>query len=260
MIFLSIIAATLMVGLISFVGAFFFLAKNDTSKLTFYFVSLASGTMLGSAFLDLIPEALEQNTHNALLMIVIGVFFFFILEKFLIWRHCHTHEHPTFAKDSAGKPADSLAIHHQKPIAAGMVLAGDAIHNFIDGAIIASSFLIDQRVGMSVTAAIMLHEIPQELGDFGILIRGGYTMKRALIANCLTGTTALLGAIITYFFLEAVPIFQSMLVPFTAGGFLYIALADLIPQLHERTSLKETMLQIALLLLGFGVMASLHHT
>ncbi len=244
MIFLSILCATALIGLISFVGIFFFFSKKNLNTLTFYFVSLASGTMLGSAFMDLIPEALEQNTNNGLLMIGAGVFIFFILEKFLIWRHCHSHQH---------------SGDHQKPIAASMVITGDAVHNFIDGAIIASSFLIDYRVGLSVTAAIVLHEIPQELGDFGILVRGGYSMKRALIVNALTATAAIVGAVITYFFLESAPVLQSILVPLTAGGFLYIALADLIPQLHEHTSAKETLGQIFLLLLGFGLMALISH-
>ncbi|MCG3204212.1 MAG: Zinc transporter ZupT [Elusimicrobia bacterium] len=240
MIFLSILIATTLVGLLSFVGAFFFLAKKNPDTLTFYFVSLASGTMLGNALLNLIPEAMEHNTHAAFPMIGLGVFIFFILEKFLIWRHCHSHHHTG---------------DHQKPIAARMIITGDAIHNFIDGAIIASSFLIDFHVGLAVTAAIVLHEIPQELGDFGILIRGGYSVKNALGINALTASTALLGAVITYFFLEMAPLAQHFLVPVTAGGFLYIALADLIPQLHEHVNLKESLIQMALLLGGFGFMA-----
>lgn len=238
MVFLSIIVATALVGLISFVGIAFFISKVDFHKMTFYFVSLASGTMLGSAFLHLMPEALEHNAQRGLLVICLGIFVFFILEKLLIWRHCHFHQHPD---------------DHHRPTAARMVIAGDAIHNFIDGAIIAASFLADHRIGMSVTAAIILHEIPQELGDFGILVHGGFSMKKALVINGLTATSALLGAVITYCFLEAVPLLQTFLLPLTAGGFLYIALADLIPQLHNRTDIKETVSQIALITIGFGL-------
>jgi zinc and cadmium transporter len=245
MVFLSIIFATAIVGLISFVGVFVFFAKNDLSTLTFYFVSLASGTMLGSAFLDLIPEALEKNPKSALPITCGGIFFFFILEKLLIWRHCHSHE-----------PGGD----HHKPVAARMVVIGDAIHNFIDGAIIASSFLISRPVGVAITTAIVLHEIPQELGDFGILIRGGYSVKRALVVNGLTATTAVLGSVVTYFFLEALPLAQGFLIPITAGGFLYIALADLIPQLHDNVSFKETVGQITLLTVGFGLMGLLKHS
>ncbi len=245
MTFLSIVAATSLVGLISLTGIVFFVTKTNINKLTFYFVSLASGTMLGSAFLHLIPEALEQNTHRTLMAVCGGVFFFFILEKLLVWRHCHSHP---FSHD------------HHRPTAARMVIFGDAIHNFIDGAIIASSFLVSREVGISVTAAILLHEIPQEIGDFGILVHGGYSMKQALGINLITATTAIFGSIITYFFLEAAPFSQTILIPFTAGGFLYIALADLIPQLHEQTTIKETLGQIALLASGFGLMAMFKHS
>jgi zinc and cadmium transporter len=247
MVFLSIIVATTLVGLISFIGIFFFVANTDINKLTFYFVSLASGTMLGTAFLHLIPETLEQHANNALLFIGIGIFVFFILEKLLIWRHCHSHRHLT---------------DHHRPTAARMVVVGDAIHNFIDGAIIASSFMADRHIGISVTAAIILHEIPQEIGDFGILIHGGYSKKKALIVNALTATTAILGSVITYFFLEAMPLLQIVLLPLAAGGILYIALADLIPQLHDQTDIKDTFGQIALLSVGFGLMVLLkasHH-
>jgi zinc and cadmium transporter len=126
-------------------------------------------------------------------------------------------------------------------------------------AIIASSFLVSHTVGLSVTAAIILHEIPQELGDFGVLVHGGYTPKQALVLNALTATSAVLGALLGYCFLEALPVLQSYMVPAAAGGFLYIALADLIPQLHEQVDLKNTFRQIALLATGFGVMWFLKH-
>src|SRR4051812_33572936 len=125
MIFLSIVVATTLVGLISLAGIVFFVAKTDVHKLTSYFISLASGTMLGSAFLHLIPEAMEHNAKNAVTFVCVGVFFFFILEKFLVWRHCHLHQYPE---------------DHSRPTAARMVIVGDAIHNFIDGVLIASSF------------------------------------------------------------------------------------------------------------------------
>jgi zinc and cadmium transporter len=245
MTLLFTILATISVGLISLIGILFFLAKTDTTKLTFYFVSLASGTMLGSAFLHLIPEALERHPQNVFPVVCAGVFVFFILEKFLIWRHCHTHQHPTDA--------------HRGPTAARMVIIGDTVHNFLDGAIIASSFLVSPTVGVSVTAAIILHEIPQELGDFGVLVHGGYSPKQAMLLNALTATSAVLGALLGYCFLEAIPVLQIYVVPAAAGGFLYIALADLIPQLHEQVDLKNTFRQIGLLACGFGVMWFLKH-
>jgi zinc and cadmium transporter len=245
MTLLLIMLSTISVGLISLIGIIFFMAKTDTSKLTFYFLSLASGTMLGSAFLHLIPEALDSQQSNVLMVVGIGVFIFFILEKFLIWRHCHTHQH-------------TVSEAH-KPTAARMIIVGDTVHNFLDGAIIASAFLVDHTVGLSVTAAIILHEIPQELGDFGVLVHGGYKPKEAVMLNALTATSAVIGALLGYCFLEAMPVLQAYVVPATAGGFLYIALADLIPQLHEQSDLKDTARQIGLLASGFGVMWLLKH-
>jgi zinc and cadmium transporter len=174
-------------------------------------------------------------------LIAIGVFIFFIFEKFLIWRHCHTHEH-THGRDAS------------RPTAASMMLAADSVHNFIDGIIIATAFLSSTSLGISVTLAIMLHEIPQELGDSAILMHAGFSPKKILIANGLTALTAIAGGVLTYFFLNAVPLVQPYLLALTAGGFLYIALADLIPQLHEQVSLQHTLIQIALLGGGFVTM------
>lgn len=244
MTLLYILTATVTVGLISLIGILFFVAKMDIRKSAFYFVSLASGTMLGTAIIHLLPEALELSPHTTPTMVALGVFLFFILEKLLIWRHCHLH---------------NQWEHHHRPVTAHMVIVGDAVHNFIDGIIIASSFMISTPLGISVTTAIVLHEIPQELGDFGILVHGGYTMKRAVMMNCLAALSAIAGAVITYFFLEAAPMMQASLVPITAGGFLYIALADLIPQLHEQAELKHTALQIVLLAAGFGMVMLLRH-
>jgi len=235
-----IILATIVVGLISLVGAVFIAFKLDVKKLTFYLISLASGTMLGGAFIHLIPESLEvQKPRVALLLVSLGVFIFFVLEKFLIWRHCHHHQ---------------LMEDHKRATTANMVLAGDAVHNFIDGVIIGSSFMVSPKFGVSITLAIILHEIPQELGDFGVLVHGGYSVGNALLANFLISLTAIAGAVVTYFFLGIAPQMQSYIIPIVAGGFLYIALADLIPQLHEFTTASQTYRQIALLLGGFSLM------
>ncbi|MCB4756293.1 MAG: ZIP family metal transporter [Elusimicrobia bacterium] len=239
MTLLTIIAATLIVGLVSLVGIIFVTLKLDIKKITFYLVSLASGTMLGGAFLDLIPEALSFNSPYTLSWVSGGVFLFFIFEKFLIWRHCHHHHHP---------------LDHGRPTAASMILAGDAIHNFIDGIIIATSFNAGFMIGISVTLAIMLHEIPQELGDFGVLVHSGFTVKKALVANFLTAMTALAGAVITHLSLGLAPHLQMVLLPIAAGGFLYVALADLIPQLHDYVETRQTFAQISLFSFGFGLM------
>jgi zinc and cadmium transporter len=236
MLFLQIVAATVLVGLISLVGVALLVLKKNVHKATVYFISLASGSLIGTAFHHLIPEALERVPDQALPLVGLGVFVFFILEKALIWRHCHLHHHPT-------DPA--------KPTAARMVVLGDAAHNFLDGMIIATSFAASVPIGMSVTAAIILHEIPQELGDFAILIHGGFPVRRALLVNALTAVFALAGAVLTHFFIGMAPAAQNFLLPITAGGFLYIALADLIPQLHEPSRLRQTLIQITLLAVGF---------
>ena len=239
MVLLHILIATILVGLISFIGVLFFALKMDVRKMTFGLVSLASGTMLGGALLHLIPESLESSLSEPLLFVAAGVFLFFVLEKFLIWRHCHHHQHPDDCR---------------RPVAATMILTGDTIHNFADGLIIASAFLAGTPVGISVTVAIMLHEIPQEIGDFGVLIHGGFPVKKALLFNGLTAASAVAGGVLTYFLLGVIPTVQSFILPLAAGGFLYIALADLIPQLHEHPTPKHTLTQILLLLGGFGVM------
>lgn len=241
---LEIIVASLAVSLMSFIGVIFFGLGLNIRRITFYLISLASGTLLGGAVLHLIPEALETSGPKIFESVALGIFLFFILEKFLIWRHCHIHQRPE---------------DHSKPVAARMVLVGDAIHNAIDGAIIASAFVTSPRIGISITIAIILHEIPQELGDFGILIHGGYTMKEALFLNVLTATTSLVGAVITFFFIGASQMIALHVLPVAAGGLLYIALADLIPQLHDQFEPGETILQILLLGIGFGTMVLLRH-
>lgn len=238
MTLLYIILATAALGLISFVGAVFFGLRLNVRRITFYLISFASGTMLGVAFLHLIPESIEHG-ERAYLMIPAGVFVFFIFEKFLIWRHCHHHQRPE---------------DHQRPVAATMVLIGDAVHNFIDGIIVAGAFMTDPSIGVSVTLAILLHEIPQELGDFGSLIHGGLSVKRALAFNALSATTAIVGGVLAYGFFSFSASIQAAILPIAAGGFLYIALADLIPQLHQHTTLRQAFAQIVLIAGGFGAM------
>jgi zinc and cadmium transporter len=243
-ILLQIVLASMLVSLVSFIGIIFFSLGMNIRRITFYLISLASGTLLGGAVLHLIPEALETSGPKIFESVAMGIFIFFILEKFLIWRHCHIHQRPH---------------DHTKPVAAKMVLIGDAIHNAIDGAIIASAFMTSTDLGISITIAIILHEIPQELGDFGILIHGGYTMQQALWLNALTATSSLVGAVIAFFFIGASTMVATHILPVAAGGLLYIALADLIPQLHDQIAPGETVLQILLLAAGFGAMILLKH-
>ncbi len=243
-LFLQIVSASVGVSLISIIGIVLFGLRLNIRQITFYLMSLASGTLLGGALLHLIPEALAANGPRTLQWIASGVFFFFILEKFLIWRHCHTHQRPE---------------DHRRPVSASMVVVGDAVHNFIDGVIIASAFTAGTSIGLSITLAIILHEIPQELGDFGIMIHGGFSMKQALFLNALTATTSLFGAVITFFFLQTSSFVNLYIIPAAAGGLLYVALADLIPQLHDQIAPKQTLIQILLLGTGFLLMVLLAH-
>jgi zinc and cadmium transporter len=245
MTLLWIVVSTILISLISLIGIVTTL-RSDIQRLTFYFISFASGTMLGGAFLDLLPEALESGepVKRVLGKIAAGVVLFFLFEKLLIWRHCHLHQYPD---------------DHHRPTAANMVLAGDAVHNLIDGMIVANAYMTNLSLGFTVTVAIIFHEIPQELGDFGVLVHGGYPVRKALAANLATGLTALLGAVLTYFFVGAMPFLKLFLLPMTAGGFLYIALADLIPQLHVQVAARQTVGQIILFALGFGMMGLIGH-
>jgi zinc and cadmium transporter len=244
MLLLHIVAATLLVGIISLTGVVLLVRRNDIHRLTIFFISLASGSLLGGAFMHLIPESLEKKGPGALPIIGLGVFIFFVLEKFLIWRHCHVHQEHE---------------HFERATAARMVILSDAAHNFLDGAIIATSFSAGVPVGVSTTVAIILHEIPQELGDFAILVHGGFPVKRALLLNAASAAFALVGAVLTYFFLDLAPAANAVLLPITGGGFLYVALADLIPQLHERSTLRQAAVQILLVAAGFLSIGFLGH-
>ena len=202
-------------------------------------LSYAIGTLLGAAFLGMIPNALQQNTALAISGTVLaGIVIFFVLEKLIIWRHCHDAE---------------CEVHG----AAGpLILIGDAFHNFVDGFVIAAAFLTSVPLGIAASLAVIAHEIPQEVGDFAILLENGYSKTRALVLNLLSSLTTLPGAVIAYFFLgatrEAVPFILAL----SAASFIYIAIADLVPSLHRQTGLKPAITQLALILAGIGTIAA----
>jgi len=228
-----ILIAVFLVSLISLIGAFSLAVKEKyLNRILILFVGFAAGGMLGGAFLHLLPESMGFG-ESIFVYVVIGVVFFFLLESFLHWRHCHV-----------GK----CEIH---PFTY-LVLVGDGAHNFVDGMIIAVSFMSNTSLGVATTFAVVLHEIPQELGDFGALVYGGFSKKRALFYNFLSALVAFAGALFVYFF----PISNSttFLLPFAAGGFIYIATTDLIPELHKARKLSESMVQFAFLLLGLALM------
>jgi len=234
-----ILLSTLLVSLVSLVGILFISLKEQVfKKLLLLLVSFASGTLLGAAFLHLIPESLfpeTASTYNetAVIAILVGILAFFLLEKFL-WRHCHERECPihTFAY---------------------LNTMGDGVHNFVDGVIIAASFIASVPLGAATTLAVIAHEIPQEIGDFGILVYGGFSKMKALIYNFLTAIISILAAALMYFFRSSFPSL-SYLLAFAAGGFIYIATTDLIPELHKERELPKSALQFLMLLLGMILM------
>lgn len=207
-----------------------------------FLVSFAAGSLIGGAFLHLLPEAIEQdgNVLKKMYLIISGIIFFFALEKILFWRHCHI---PT-------------SEQHRHPVGLNNLI-GDGAHNLIDGMIIAGSYLVSIPLGISTTVAVLLHEIPQEIGDYSILIYAGYTKGRALFLNLLSAVVAIVGAVLTLTIGTSVIHAQEYLIPLTIGGFIYIATADLIPELKEETHTGRSALQLFAMVLGVAVAAGM---
>jgi zinc and cadmium transporter len=243
MIILYTLASVFIVSLISFVGvATLVLRKDLLNKSVFILVSLAVGALLGDVFIHIIPEAYEGLGDPTLisLAIIAGILLFFVLEKILHWHH-HTSEH---------------AEEHPHPLGR-MILAGDGVHNFIDGLIIAASYMVSIEVGVATTIAVILHEIPQEIGNFGVLIHAGYSKTKALWYNFLSALTAVAGAIVVLILGGITEQFVVWLLPLTAGGFIYIALSDLIPELHKDLRIGQGAIQVVAILAGVLAMTAL---
>jgi len=235
--------SVLIISLLSFIGVLFLAVKKSVlQRILLFLVSFAAGGMLGGAFIHLLPEAAEQLGlgFNFSLSILGGILFFFILEKFISWRHCHI---PT-------------SKEHPHPLVF-MNLVGDAFHNFTDGVVIAASFMTSFSLGIVTSLAVVFHEIPQEIGDFGVLVYGGFSKVKALLFNFASALTAILGAVLTLILGFKLTGIIPLIIPFTAGGFLYIAGSDLIPELHKETNLLKSGIQLLGLLLGIGLMVLL---
>ncbi|PIW96698.1 ZIP family metal transporter [Candidatus Kaiserbacteria bacterium CG_4_8_14_3_um_filter_38_9] len=240
MIIFFTLISVLIISLISFIGVLALVLKRDLlNKSIFILVSLAVGALLGDVFIHIIPEAYDKiaGRTNVAFLLIVGILIFFILEKFIHWHH-HTLEH-----------ADEYI--HQVGM---MILLGDGVHNFIDGLIIASSYMVSFEVGIATTIAVILHEIPQEIGNFGVLIHAGYKAKKALWCNFLSALTALIGAIVALILGGTAEEFAVILLPVTAGGFIYIALSDLIPELHKNHS-EQSLVQVIAIMVGVMSMA-----
>lgn len=240
MAFIHALASVLAVSAISLMGAIAFSLNAEKLRgILVYLVSFSAGAFFGDVFFHLLPEATKNGfTLDVSFYIISGIAFSFIAEKIIRWRHCHlptTEEHP-------------------HPFAM-MNLVGDSLHNFIDGVIIAASYLASVPLGIATTLAVIFHEIPQELGDFGILLHGGFGKRKAMLYNFLTALTSVIGALITLYLGSSE--MTGVLIPFAAGTFLYIAGSDLIPELHKEAESKKSFFQFIAFSVGVGIMASL---
>lgn len=229
-----------LVSLVALVGIFTISIKPERlRRILIYMISFSAGALLGSAFIHLLPEVIEESGFglNISLYVLVGIAFSFIIEKIIHWRHCH---HPT-------------TNDHPHPFA-WMNLFGDGVHNFIDGMIIGAAYLVSIPVGIATTVAVVLHEIPQEIGDFGVLLHGGFSKGKALLLNFLTALTSVLGVIVALVASQYVENITLFLIPFAAGGFIYIAAADLIPEMHKECALPRSLGQFLWFVLGIALM------
>ena len=239
------LTSVILVSALSLVGIFTLsLNKNRLQKILLYLVSFAAGGLFGDALIHLLPESFERlgAKLSTSLYIVSGILIFFILEKFVRWRHCHV-------------PTDQSHLH---PVVT-MNLLGDGLHNLIDGMIIGATYMVSIPLGITTTLAVVLHEIPQEIGDFGVLIYGGLSTAKALAFNLLTASVSIAGALISLCVGPLIGDYAVTLLPITAGGFLYIAGSDLVPELQQEcdVNVSSAVLQFIFMILGIGVMALL---
>ncbi len=247
-----IMAASLAGGLLS-VGLAAAFALTVRTAWVPMLVSYAIGALLGAAFLEVIPHAFERtNPHTAALTILAGIFVFFILEKLVLWRHCHAEDceaHDPHAHAGSGD------AEHDHGRSGTLILIGDTVHNFIDGVLIAAAFLESTQLGVITAIAIVAHEIPQEVGDFLILLHSGYSKAKALALNLISSLASLVGGVLGYFVLQSVAGAVPVLLGIVAASMIYVAVADLIPGLHKRTELHATVSQVLLIALGVGSIA-----
>jgi zinc and cadmium transporter len=239
-----IIAATLAGGVLSVAAAAVF-ALNTRASHVPILISYAVGALLGAAFLDLLPQAFArgENPKTIAGIILAGLLLFFVLEKLVLWRHCHVeqceaHDPPQIANDHGRSGS--------------MIMIGDTFHNFVDGVLIAAAFLANHQLGMVTAIAIIAHEIPQEVGDFLILLHSGFSKKTALLLNLLSGVAMVAGGMLGYFALQTMQQWIAPILGLAVASMLYVSVADLIPGLHRRPELHATMQQVVLIALGVG--------
>jgi len=255
-----IVLCTLVSGVLSVLAAGVFLAlpARQREGALPHLVSFATGALLGAALLALIPHAVlgagSQRVHEVGVALIAGIALFFVLEKFLLWRHCHDDHcdtHPVGDTHSHGHNHAQVHDDARRKASGSLVLVGDALHNVLDGVLVAAAFLTDVHLGIVTAVAIMAHEIPQEVGNFAVLLHSGVSRGRALALNLLTSLTAVIGGVVGYFALETAQRLLPFALAVAASSLLYVAVADLIPGLHRRTDPKSGVTQV--LLIGLGI-------
>jgi zinc and cadmium transporter len=237
MTLIYILIATFLISLISFIGVFTLIVKKEfLDKALLFLVAFSAGTLIGGAFLHLLPEAIEETgeTSKVFLFVLLGFSCFFVLEQIIRWHHHH---------DTCCSKIAPFSY---------MILVSDGIHNLIDGFVIAASFMVSVPIGIITTLAIAFHEIPQEIGDFGVLIFGGMNKWKALFLNLTSALAAVIGGIMGFFLSEKIGEATIFLLPFAAGNFIYIASSDLIPEINHHNDSKKSIFYFLVFLLGIG--------
>jgi zinc and cadmium transporter len=262
----------IIIGSLSLIGLFMISIKEDTmDKMLFILIAFATGTILASALFDLIPESLhhleELNDGGAgiaentlFFIVVIGFVMFFIIERFIYWFHGHAHEKEDQLVCYVGvDEGRNISIGNGKDVKsfALLNLIGDGLHNFLDGIIIMVAFISGTRNGIVVTLAVFFHEFPQEIGDFGILLYGGFSKRKALLFNFFSGMIALLGGILAFILSDILDVFKFFFLAFSGGGFLYIASTELMPELLKQKDLKKSIVQALIFITGLILIISL---
>jgi zinc and cadmium transporter len=251
-----IILFCLLGGLLSVLAAALFLVLRESlrNQLLPHLVSFATGALLGAAFLGLLPHAMAavktQDTHVIPMAVLLGLLGFFLLEKLVLWRHCHEDHCEVHAPDDSAR----------KSSAGTLILIGDGLHNFLDGILIAGAFLTDIHLGVVTSLAVAAHEIPQEVGDFAVLLHSGFSRRRAFFYNVLSSLTTVIGGILAYVALQDLEQILPYVLAVAASSFIYIAVADLIPTLHQRVAGREAFQQIILIGVGILLIYAAHST
>lgn len=253
-------------GVLSVLAAALFLLFPEQlrARLLPHFVSYAIGALLGAAFLALLPHALEgpgvKDFHIITGTVLVGVLGFFLLEKLVLWRHCHHSDCEVHAPEDSHGHAHSHIDHQVNHAAGTLILIGDGIHNLVDGVLIAAAFLTDIHLGIVTSLAVAAHEIPQEVGDFAVLLHSGFSRARALAYNILASLTTLIGALLAYYGLREAEAALPYILAIAASSFIYIAVADLIPGLHKRLEVRATVQQVVLIAAGVLTIYFAHST